>query len=501
MAAYAREPLTLGSLLDGIADPGDSGARKIHGLSLDSRQVAPGDCFVALKGENASGVQFVSAAIAAGASAALVEDSEAVLAATIPVVCIAELRHKLGLIASRFFQEPSSSLDIIAVTGTNGKTTITNLCAQALKEIRGVAGYVGTLGYGLVDNLISSVNTTPDPITLQRLFAELLAQQCDSVAVEVSSHAIVQSRVVGTAIDVAVFTNVGHDHLDYHKNLADYAEVKKSFFRTDGISHAIINIDDEVGRDLLRENRSGLNYWSYSVDPSRVSVAPQHLCLARTRSVAGGVTMTIKTPEGEVDITTSLIGEFNSQNVIAALAALMALGVCAASAATALTRCSGVAGRMQRVDSNDDHGVAVFVDFAHTPDSLARVLSTLREITPRRLICVFGCGGDRDRTKRGPMGRAAENGADWVIITSDNPRDENNADIAAEILCGVGEKDSIEVIHDRNEAIKAALEGAERGDTVLIAGKGHELSQEINGVSYPFSDTAVASCLLREWGR
>ncbi|MFT4560821.1 MAG: UDP-N-acetylmuramoyl-L-alanyl-D-glutamate--2,6-diaminopimelate ligase [Gammaproteobacteria bacterium] len=501
ITANSSPHLMLSDLVRGIADTTAFTNQEIFGLCLDSRSVVQGDCFVAVNGAKSNGANFAQAAIAAGAAAVLVEENEIPIATHVPVVCVPQLRRVLGEMASRFFGDPSHHLDVIAVTGTNGKTTITQLCAQALKRIRGDSGYAGTLGYGHIDELQTANNTTPDPITLQRFFRQLCDRHCGSVAIEVSSHAIVQSRVVGTAIKVAVFSNLGHDHLDYHGDLASYAEAKKSLFEYPGIQHAVLNIDDPVGRELLSRRHSKINYWTYGLAaPTGVGAVDRHFRVSDRVADGRNERLTIATPQGEVEIVTSLLGDFNALNLSAALAALMALGINAHDAASGLTELPGVIGRMQRLDPGDDHSPMIVIDYAHTPEGLARVLNVLREKTSGELICVFGCGGERDPTKRPPMGRAAEDGADRVIVTSDNPRGENNDDIAAAILSETRSPKAIEVIHDRGAAIKRAIGRASATDLVLIAGKGHEIFQEVRGTFHSFSDACVARQALQERG-
>ncbi len=502
MAALSQDGLMLSDLLDGITTIDVQNDREIHGLCLDSRRVKSGDCFVALSGASCHGAKYAHAAIAAGATAVVIENEQIEFdiagISAVPVVRVDGLRKEIGRIASRFFGEPSAALDVIAVTGTNGKTTVAQICAKALKRLHGNAGYAGTLGVGPIDNLQQSSNTTPDPISLQRLFCELLDCDCKAVAIEVSSHAIVQSRVVGTALDVVIFTNVGHDHLDYHETQVAYTEAKKSLLRYPGIRHAIINIDDDVGREIVGELRSDICTWTYSVQPTIAKAdKSRHLYLVQYIGGIKASTLIVATPQGEVEITTPLIGDFNAQNLMAALAALMALGIEANAAADALTQTSGIVGRMQLIESTDVDDPVVIIDYAHTPESLARVLAALRPITTRNVLCVFGCGGDRDKTKRAPMGLAAEQGADTVIITSDNPRGESNVDIVAEIMLGIHEPHRVQIIHDRAKAIKSAILAGGRGDVVLIAGKGHEVHQEIANEKSRFSDAEVAGRALR----
>jgi UDP-N-acetylmuramoyl-L-alanyl-D-glutamate--2,6-diaminopimelate ligase len=507
MADLSQNGLMLSALLDGITLVDLKDDREIHGVSLDSRRVNPGDCFIALSGGSRHGAEFAHAAVVAGARAILIDDIHNdmdvfALNQAIPMVRIANLRQQVGLIASRFFGNPSSSLDVVAVTGTNGKTTVAQLCAHALNRVRGKAGYVGTLGLGLIDELEPSINTTPDPVTLQKLFRHLHDDGCQSVAIEVSSHAIVQSRVLGTAIDVAVFTNLGHDHLDYHASRDDYAVVKKSLFQYDGIRHAVINVDDEVGRDLVAELDRDICCWTYSMSRAHVDgCVPQRLDLVRYIGRIEYSTLIVATPMGQVEIQTPLLGDFNAQNLMAALGVLMALGIDAKAGADALSHAPATLGRMQIIESNSADDPVVVVDYAHTPESLARVLAALKSITTRNLVCVFGCGGERDTTKRALMGLVAEQGADRVIITSDNPRGENNADIAAAILLGMRAPQRAEVVHDRACAIKSAIDMSGALDVVLIAGKGHEARQEAAGKAQPFSDADVAYQALRGSGR
>ncbi len=501
MPAHSNNVLTLSELLHGIAAVDARDDCEVFGLASDSRKVKKGDCFVALSGTRSHGVQFAHQAIAAGAVAVLIEDVELALGGSIPVIRIDRLRKELGRIAGRFYGDPSQSLDVIAVTGTNGKTTVALLCAQSLKRLHGDAGYAGTLGIGRLGDLSETATTTPDPITLHEFFSNLRNHASRGAAIEVSSHAISQSRVVGVAIDVAILTNIGHDHLDYHGTREAYIEAKKSLFANEDLEHAVINIDDDVGRELAEELSAKTRCWTYS---SRTKISgrsdARHLYLTRFAGDIGGSTVAVATPQGEVEITTPLIGDFNAQNIVASLGALMALGNDAEPAARALSSASGVPGRLEIVDDGAERGPVVVVDYAHTPESLSRVLVALRPMTDRKLICVFGCGGDRDKSKRGPMGSAAERGADTVIVTSDNPRGESNEEIVAQILGGMRAAGDVAVIHDRSKAIAAGIDAACSGDVVLIAGKGHEQYQEICGERHLFSDSETASRVLHGLG-
>ncbi|MGR9089900.1 MAG: UDP-N-acetylmuramoyl-L-alanyl-D-glutamate--2,6-diaminopimelate ligase [Gammaproteobacteria bacterium] len=483
----------MSALLDGYAELAAGADCDVSGLCLDSRIVRPGDCFIALRGAARHGANYVHDALAAGAMAVLVDASDASLSAPVPVIGVRDLRRVVGPIASRFYGEPSRDLDVVAVTGTNGKTTVAHLVADALRTVRGASGYAGTLGLGHFGAFVPNPNTTPDPITLQAFFAELRDTGCRAAAIEVSSHGIAQHRVDGCAIDVAVFTNLSHDHLDYHESLAAYAATKKSLFRHPGLRHAVVNIDDPIGREIVDEAVSTLSVATFSLAVDSGAA----FTLVRHTLREAGSELVIATPHGEVRLHTTLPGEFNLQNLIAALAALVAVGIPTAAAAAALSNISEVAGRMQRVATGERAEPLVVVDYAHTPDSLARAIAALRVHTEGELICVFGCGGDRDRSKRVPMGRAAASGADRVIVTSDNPRSEPAAAIIDDILAGTEKSAKTTVIEDRAAAIRHAIEGASVTDVVLIAGKGHESMQELNGQRQPFSDTAHALAALR----
>jgi len=493
MPATAAEGLSLGMLLDGFAPVDSANDPEITGMSLDSRHIRPGDVFIAMRGASAHGAEFIHDAVRARAAAVVVDADDPVLHAMVPIARVPRLAQAVGSIASRFYGFPSHELDVIAVTGTNGKTTVACLIAEALQALRGASGYAGTLGYGLYGSLRPTVNTTPDPVTLQAFFAEVLAQGGTAAAIELSSHGIAQQRATGTAIDVAVFTNLGHDHLDFHGSVDDYAATKKSLFRYPGLRHAVVNIDDACGREIVAAANPAIRYSTCSVDARtkadfRLVDQKQHG--SRTR-------LSFSTPDGDVDLETSLLGAFNFENLQSALAALMAIGVPAVEAAAALSRVTGVAGRMQRVSAGDDDEPLVVVDYAHTPDSLEQALAALRAVTRGRLVCVFGCGGDRDRTKREPMGRVAQDGSDEVVITNDNPRTERPAQIIDQILTGMRSPAAARAIEDRRAAIATAIESVGTDDTVLIAGKGHETFQEIGKQRESFSDAEVALEALR----
>ncbi len=462
MAMRAKFGVPLGELLREIVTvPARTANPLVTGLALDSRRVVAGDCFVALAGAREHGLRHAAAAVAAGAVAVLTEDVDLLPALGVPVLRIAGLRARLGEIAARFYRDPSRRMTTIAVTGT--------------------------LGFGRFGALSPSVNTTPDPLTLQREFAALLAAGCTHVALEASSHALVQGRLTGLEIGAAVFTGLGHDHLDFHGSLDAYLEAKIRLFSHPGLHTGIVNADDAHARRVAAAIDGNARCWRFS---TRDRTADLVALAAECR--ATGSRLHVRTPLGEVEFGSALVGDFNVQNLLAALAALLAIGTPLAPAAEALSRAAPVRGRLELAA----HEPRVYIDYAHSPDSLERVLVSLRALTSGRLICVFGCGGDRDATKRPLMGAIAERAADLVFITTDNARSEDPGAIAAAILGGMRRPAAARVELDRAAAIRAALAAARPDDSVLIAGKGHETTQTIGGDQRPFDDRAVVRDLL-----
>ena len=487
--------LTLGNLLDGLAPVPAGADRVVAGLTLDSRRTRPGDCFIALGGSRDHGARHAVEAVAAGAVAILFEPDAAVGDLPVPVLSLPGLRALLPQLARRCYGDPARYMKLVAITGTNGKTTVAHLCAQALRELHGAAGYLGTLGYGRLDQLEPGPNTTPDPITLQRVLAALLAQDCSHVALEASSHALAQGRLEGLPIDVAVFTGLGHDHLDYHGTLAAYGAAKQRLFFQPGLRVAVLNADDAYTRVLRANLPHELEILSFSLGRDAHGAAEADIELLASRCSLAGSQLDIRTPTGNVRIESPLLGEFNVQNLLAALAVLIAQGVEANRAAAALAKARPVRGRMELVRGGPDAPL-VCVDYAHSPDSLERVLKALRASGCASLTCVFGCGGDRDASKRAPMGAIAEALADRVIVTADNPRGERSADIAAQIRSGMREPSRALEIDDRRQAIAYAIGHAAAGDVVLIAGKGHETTQRFGDVELPFDDVRIAREML-----
>ena len=494
MAAVQSSSIRLADLVRGLVARPYGGDCTLTGLAIDSRQVRPGDCFLAYAGTREDGARYIRAAAAAGAVAVLTEAADVLPAPGIPVLGITGLREHLPTLARRFYGDPAQHMRLIAITGTKGKTTTAHLCAQALRTIYGRSGYFGTLGYGALDALESGPNTTPDPVTFQRVLSSLAAEGCGHVALEASSHALDQGRLAQLPVAVAVFTGLGHDHLDYHGSLAAYGEAKQSLFRLPGLQAAVVNADDPYAQQMLAALAPGTPAYTFSLRADGAPAAVQALAVRCTRE---GSEVDLRTWQGEFSLRSPLLGEFNVQNLLAALTALMAAGTPAATAVAALAKAHPVRGRMELITGTSNQPL-VCVDYAHTPDSLERVLRALRLPGVARLICVFGCGGDRDRSKRGPMGGIAERDADRVIVTADNPRSEDPATIADEICAGMREPARTLVVLDRAAAIRTALMEAGPADVVLIAGKGHESTQTGGGAVVAFDDVAVARALLQE---
>ena len=474
----------------------------IKRLTNDSRAVRPGDTFVAYPGESRDGRDYVPQAIANGAAAVLWESAGFRWSREwrAPNLGVRDLRRHSGEIASRVYGEPSSRLRVIGVTGTNGKTTCSQWIAQALERAGRPCAVVGTLGYGLRAPLKPIVNTTPDALWLHAQLAEFARRGAQAVAMEVSSIGLDQDRVAGVEFDVALFTNLTRDHLEYHRTMRHYREAKAKLFAWETLRHAVVNLDDDFGVELARRiRRPGLTVIGYGFGAAR-GVQVARVTGANLVTGARGVGFDVRTPRGSAHVASPVLGRHNAYNLLGTLAVLIASGVPLKKAVSALAAAKPVPGRLQPLGGGAKP--LVVVDYAHTPDALKQALTTLRQLLTAqsrvtshesRLICVFGCGGDRDRGKRPQMGRVAARLADRVVVTSDNPRSENPRSIIEEIVAGArNAADEIEIEADRRAAILGAVAGASRGDIVLLAGKGHEAYQEIRGARHPFSDIAVA---------
>ncbi|WP_457422735.1 UDP-N-acetylmuramoyl-L-alanyl-D-glutamate--2,6-diaminopimelate ligase [Roseateles sp. P5_E7] len=462
-------------------------------LRTDSRQVQPGDAFIAWPGYARDGREYVAAALAAGAATCLVEDGDVERFGFVDarVASLPGLKARTGEIAAAFFGKPTDTLDVIAITGTNGKTSSAWWIAQALAGLNKRCGVVGTLGIGEPPKLDYNGLTTPDPVLLQAAFARMRDQDFAACAIEASSIGIVEGRLSGTAIRVAVFTNFTQDHLDYHGDMDAYWVAKRALFGFPGLRAAVINLDDAKG-DALAAELAALDVWTTGVErlDARLTARDLHY-------TGEGLAFTLHEGGESIALQTSLIGDYNAANLLGVAGALRAQGHALADVARVLARVTPVPGRMQRV-GNGRELPQVVIDYAHTPDALDKALSALQGLAKARggeLICVFGCGGDRDRGKRPQMGSIAARLAAHVVVTTDNPRTEVPAQILADITAGAP---AAIVIEAREEAIRAAITQAGARDIVLVAGKGHEDYQEVNGVRRPFSDVAEARAALLE---
>jgi len=485
MAAVATMVMSLGELLGPAA--GDLAGMQIHDLVADSRQVEPGAAFVALPGARSHGLDFADDALARGAAVVVYEPSAAHSDVPAPSVAVPELTQRLGMLAQIFFSRSREPVVLTGVTGTNGKSTVAYLTAEARTHLGHACAYLGTLGAGVPPALTPQALTTPDCLTLHRSLREFSTGEA---AIEVSSHALAQDRIAGLNFTTAVFTNLSRDHLDYHGDLESYQAAKARLFSLDGLEHAVIFIDDPFGAVLAGQLPAG-------VVPMTVSFAGNaHIEGRLVESGLKGVTVEVQTPSGAATIDSALLGDINAENLLLALGAMLTLGTRFEAACTALAQCAGLPGRMELVD-RADAGAAIVIDYAHTPDALRRVLGNLRRFTNAQLWCVFGCGGERDAGKRPAMGAAAST-ADYIVLTDDNPRGEDPAAIVTDIRTGIEPGVKVTIEHDRRAAIALALEQAHVDDIVLIAGKGHETRQFVAEGSLPFNDRDVVEELLGE---
>lgn len=486
--------LPLRKLLAGLGEVPAGLDPVINGLCSDSRRIKTGELFLALRGKRHHGLDFFSKVCAARPVVVAWEPPYEPLPhdPRVPMVAVEALSQKLPAIAQRFYGTPAEDLQLIGITGTDGKTSCAHFLSQALDDPPWRCGYLGTLGYGFHDELIDTGMTTPDPLQIQAALAGLRDRQARVAAMEVSSHALDQGRVAGLPFAVAVLTNLGRDHLDYHGSLAAYRQAKARLFRECEPAVSVINADDGLGRELLA-----------LMEPSRVvsyglgRVHGPRWIRGHVEALSpAGLQLAVVSSWGEGRLQSPLLGAFNALNLLAVLGTLLALDVPFAEALKRLERIATVPGRMERIQA-PDRPLAV-VDYAHTPEALRHALASLRAHTRGRLWCVFGCGGDRDPGKRAPMGGIAESHADRIIITNDNPRSEAPEGIATDILKGCQRPQAITVILDRAAAIAEALSQAVPGDVVLIAGKGHENYQLLGDRRTVFSDRDT---VRRLWGQ
>jgi len=453
----------------------------ITGMSLDSRQVNPGNLFLACHGITFDGHDYVQEAQARGAAAVFSEHS--IQGLDIPVIVVPELKSRAGQIAAQFYGDPSRDMQVVGITGTNGKTSVAYYLATLLNLLGQNAAYFGTLGWGVLPELNQSDLTTSDSVSLQHRLAVVRHNEICTVCMEVSSHALNQNRVDAVEFDIAVFTNLSRDHLDYHKSMENYADAKRKLFFMESVRCAVVNIDDEVGKEL---------YGSLGRELNRISFGTSEVADIRwdnLQFLPDAISGDLFVFGEKYVISLSLYGEFSVENFSAALGVLLSLGFSAEAVLAVSNRITAVPGRMQFVTV--DAGHAVVIDFAHTPDALEKALAAARQHINGKLLCVFGCGGDRDTGKRSEMAAVAERGSDQVWVTNDNPRTEAPEKIVEDILSGFLAPDRVHVELDRRRAIQAAMNSAKPGDVVLVAGKGHENYQDIQGQKHPFSDFLV----------
>lgn len=493
--------VSLRALLEGIV--ANAPDIQVTGLTLDNRHIQPGMAFVAVRGTRQHGLAYAVAAVAAGAVVILYEPQDGLTQPPLSVelVPVPALREHLGMLADRFYASPSADLFMVGVTGTDGKTSVSHFVAEALNAgTSAQAAVLGTLGIGVPGALQAATHTTPDALSVHRLLHDLRTDGFKRVAMEVSSHALDQGRVNGVRFNVAVLTNLTRDHLDYHGTVEAYAEAKRKLFFWESLQAVVLNRDDAFGQRLAAELQAKrLQIIGYGV--GEAAAYPENtLAATAARFDHQGIHATVVWQGQQGELYAPVLGRFNLHNLLAALGVLLAQGMAFAEGLARLRHVWVVPGRMERVPGNFDTGRLVVVDYAHTPAALESVLRAVRVHTQGKLICVFGCGGDRDRGKRPLMAATAEANADTVIITDDNPRSENPQQIFEDIMQGIHNNAAVTLEHDRATAIRLAIAQANPGDTVLIAGKGHETVQILANGTIPFDDREQAAQALRECG-
>ncbi len=472
-------------------------ACSITGLACDSRHVLPGNLFFALNGTKTDGRKYIDEAIKNGAQVILQEGPPSIEKQNdILFIFLPDINKQVGLIAAKFYAHPSHEMLVIGITGTNGKTSTCCLAAQVLEKLGYKVGVIGTLGMGELAALNHSGMTTPDAITLAHQFHEFKKAGMKAVVMEVSSHALDQYRVDGIQFDAAIFTNLTRDHLDYHQSMENYAKAKRRLFNWPGLKCAIINADDETGEAWINELSDKLNVCSYSLSRLRERAGVRELFTQKLQLDLSGIHASLSGSFGEIAFHSELLGQFNVSNLLAVLSCLCMLGIPLDIAAKSLSECHGVRGRMQLVRGKNKP--LTVIDYAHTPDALEQVLTTLKALPCKKIICVFGCGGDRDRGKRPLMAAIAAKYADLIVVTNDNPRSEEPETIAKDIMQGFHDMSKVMLELDRARAIALALKQAQEGDIILIAGKGHETTQTIKGIVYPFDDVARVREIISE---
>lgn len=497
----ASRQMTLRDLLAGTVDVPASLDKTVSGICNDSRRCTPGCVFLACDGITSHGLDYIDQALRLGASAILWEPGR-VQAPTvpegIPVIAVEQLSALAGPLAARFHGDPASELTVIGVTGTNGKTSVAHLLANALDALGRRCAVAGTLGNGLPGALHEASHTTPDAVTLQSFLADMRDEAADCLAMEVSSHALSQHRVAGMNFNTAVFTNLSRDHLDYHGDLESYAAAKRRLFEMSSVRSIVVNADDRVGREILADAPSERRRIGFAASPEsfRDIEVDFRLLVSEISFDAAGITVRLELNDERLDFRAPLFGRFNALNLVAVFGVLLALGFPPRKIVDALQSVKPVRGRMQHVGGGD--APTVIVDYAHTPDALRQVLLAAREHAAGKVLCMFGCGGDRDRGKRPEMAAIAEGLADRIVVTDDNPRTEDGDRIIEEILAGFSDSERVEVERDRAVAIRKLVASADSSDVVVLAGKGHEDYQIVGNERRHFSDLEEAQRALGE---
>jgi UDP-N-acetylmuramoyl-L-alanyl-D-glutamate--2,6-diaminopimelate ligase len=469
---------------------------EVLGITINSNQVKVNEVFFALAGENQHGLHYAAQALKQGACAIIYDpDSDdedlAGKLKNIEIIKIEKLAFKLGEIAARFYNYPAKKLDIIGITGTNGKTS----CSQFLAQMQPKSVVIGTLGWGEWGNLKETQNTTPNALVLQSILADCVNQKKEQATLEVSSHGLALGRVNGVEFKGAVFTNLTQDHLDFHGSMDAYFQTKLSFFKRPELEFVVINLDDAYGVQIIKELSENVVLWTFSRMGKKIK-NEQGILAENIRLMSTGFSFDVCYREYKLTVCCHFYGLFNVENILAVITTLLATGESLENAVKKASALKDISGRMQRFGGNGKP--QIFVDYAHTPDALTKTLSALKQHHHQQISLVFGCGGDRDKGKRMQMGQIACYQADKIIITNDNPRHESSDAIIGDILLGC-DANKVTVINDRKQAITMAIMQASQDDCILIAGKGHEDYQEIEGVKYPFSDQAIVKNVLPQW--
>ena len=508
----AEHENTLNNVLAELQLPTVAVDKVLRHMTLDSRKITGGELFIAIPGVQSDGRQYIADALKKGAAAVLVDASEgfdlSVVADNDSVFIVSGLGTKIGALANRFYRQPSEQLKVIGVTGTNGKTSCCWFISEILQQLGKPCALMGTVGRGLPGKMEASLNTTSDVLSLHQYMGRLVSDGVQALAMEVSSHGLDQGRVAGVSFEVAMFTHISRDHLDYHGSLEKYAAAKARLFSECSYRFAVIGKDDEFAELMLSSCPHGANITTWSLEDASADVY-----LGNIEALPQGFRANIHTPWGAGRLSTSLLGRFNLENLLAVIAALGVQGYSLESLLAVIPLITAPPGRMQQFGG--DGQPLVLVDYAHTPDAIESVLSSLREHRSQiesvtepsandseqgigNIVCVYGCGGDRDRGKRPLMTAAALNGADIAVLTSDNPRSEDPKQIIADSLEGITQDDRqrVQVIADRSEAIRFAISSASGSDIIVIAGKGHENYQEIHGVRHHFDDAEQVLSVL-----